>query len=295
MGQAGSRRQKLRSLLARPGILVVPGAVDAITARVIEEVGFEAVYATGAGYSNAAFGLPDLGLVTLTEMVAQVERMVESVDIPLIADADTGYGGVLNVRRTVQLLERAGAAAIQIEDQSIPKRCGHFDGNSVVPEREMVQKLRAAIDARSDPNLLIVARTDAQQTEGFDSAVARARAYAKAGADLIFVEAPRTLQELELLPKLIDAPLIANMVEGGKTPLVSASDLGAMGYRVALFANTALRVSVKATRSAMHLLHSTGDASTLLDQMLTWSERQELIGLPRLQEIENRLLSDGIN
>lgn len=293
MGAVGSQRHLLRSRLARPGIMIVPGAVDAITARIIQEAGFEAVYATGAGYSNASFGLPDLGLVTLTEVVAQVERMVESVDIPLIADADTGYGGVLNVRRTVQLLERAGAAAVQIEDQSTPKRCGHFDGNSVIPETEMVQKLHAAIDARRDPDLVLVARTDAQQTEGFDAAVARANAYSKAGADMVFVEAPQTLKELELLPTLIEAPLIANMVEGGKTPLVSAHDLEAMGYQAALFANTALRVSVKATRNAMLSLFSTGDASTLLDQMVTWEERQALIGLPEMQKIENRLLGNG--
>lgn len=290
MAAGATAKETLRTRLAEPGILVIPGAADAITARIIEEARFEAVYATGAGYSNAAFGLPDLGFVTLTEVVAQVTRIAEAVDIPLIVDADNGYGGVLNVYRTVQQLERVGAAAIQLEDQVTPKRCGHFDGKSVVSETEMLQKLKAALDARTDPNLLIVARTDAYQTEGFDAAVARAQAYFDVGADLIFVEAPQTLKELELLPKLIHAPLVANMVEGGKTPLVSAADLEAMGFRAALFANTAMRVSAKAARSAMVSLYTTGDTSTLVDQMLTWEERQELMGLPKMQELEARLL-----
>lgn len=280
-------RQRLQDDSA---ILVVPGAADAITARVIEQCGFGAVYVTGAGYSNASFGRPDIGLVTAFETVTHVQRIAEVVGIPLIVDADTGYGGVLNVRRTVQQLEHAGAAAIQLEDQATPKRCGHLDGNTVIPIEMMLQKLTAALDARKDPDLLIIARTDARQTEGFDGAVRRAQAYAAAGADVIFVEAPRDLEELMQLPKLVDAPLVANMVEGGKTPLLSAAELEAMGFRIALFANTALRTGVKAVWGAMQTLRSEGGTGSLLDQMLSWDERQRLVGLPEMQSLENKYL-----
>lgn len=284
----------LRNRLANdPSILVVPGAADAITARVVEECGFDAVYVTGAGFANASFGRPDVGLVTASEVVTHVQRIAEVVNIPVIVDADTGYGGVLNVRRTVQQLERAGAAAIQLEDQVSPKRCGHFEGNTVVPVEEMLRKLSAAIDARQDPDLLVIARTDARQTEGYDDAVRRAQAYAAAGADAVFVEAPRTLDELRRLPKLIEVPLIANMVEGGKTPLLNSRELDEMGFRVALFANTALRTGVKAVFEAMQTLRVDGGSERLLDRMLTWEERQRLIGLPEMEALEERYFRSG--
>jgi 2-methylisocitrate lyase-like PEP mutase family enzyme len=269
-------------------ILILPGAVDAITARVVEECGFEAVYVTGAGFANASFGRPDVGLVTASEVLTHVQRIVDVVDIPVVVDADTGYGGVLNVRRTVQQLERAGAAAVQLEDQVLPKRCGHFDGNTVVPVEEMLRKLTAAIDAREDSDFLVIARTDAYQTEGYDGAVRRALAYAAVGADAVFVEAPSHLDELRRLPKLIEAPLIANMVEGGKTPLLNSHDLEEMGFRVALFANTALRVGVEAVFKAMQTLRSDGGSQNLLDRMLTWEQRQKLVGLPDMQALEER-------
>jgi 2-methylisocitrate lyase-like PEP mutase family enzyme len=284
-------REKLRRRLAEPAIAVVPGAADAITARIIERCGFDAVYVTGAGFANASLGMPDIGLVTLSEMTTHVQRIADVVDIPLIVDADTGYGGVLNVRRTIQHLEQAGAAAIQLEDQITPKRCGHFDGNTVVPAREMLQKLDAALEARQDPDLLIIARTDARQSEGLDAAVRRAQAYAAAGADAIFVEAPQSRDELRQLPGLIDAPLIANMVEGGRTPLLDGAELEAMGFRVALFANTALRVAAKGVWDAMRVLRSDGGTGALLDKMIGWNERQELIGLPEMQALEDRYLN----
>lgn len=283
-----SRAAALRKRLAQPGILVVPGAVDALTARVIEEAGFEAVYVTGAGIANACFGLPDLGLTTLTEIAVQVQRIADAVQVPVIVDADTGFGGPLNVMRTVRELERAGAAAVQIEDQVSPKRCGHFDGQAVVPVAEMVKKIEAALSARQDPNLVLIARTDARACEGLAAAIERGRAYAAAGADLVFVEAPQTIAELRRLPDAIPAPLLVNMVEGGKTPLLDAAALEAMGYRLVLFANTALRVAVKAVQDAMRRLRHEGTSRSLLDHMVTWEERQRLVGLPYYEALDRR-------
>ncbi|HEY3063457.1 MAG TPA: isocitrate lyase/phosphoenolpyruvate mutase family protein [Chloroflexota bacterium] len=276
-------------LTSDPRILVVPGAADAITARLIEGAGFDAVYATGAGFANAALAVPDLGLPTLTEVVQHAQRVVDAVQIPVIVDADTGFGSWLNVMRTLHELERAGVAAIQIEDQVSPKRCGHFEGKEIVSVGDMVSKIAAAVEARHDANLVIVARTDARAIEGLDGAVARGRAYAEAGADVIFVEAPRTLDELRALPRAIDAPLLANMVEGGQTPLLTAAELEALGYRMVIFANTALRVALKAVQDALGVLRREGSTATLLERMLSWDERQELVGLPGFQALERRL------
>jgi 2,3-dimethylmalate lyase len=282
----GSARARLRARLAWPEILVIPGAADALTARVIQEVGFEAVYATGAGFANASFALPDVGLITRSEVAEHVRRLTEAVDVPIVADADDGYGGPLSTFRTLAALESAGVAGAQFEDQAAPKRCGHFDGKKLVSADEMVEKLRAAIAARSDPNLVIVARTDAYESEGFDGVVRRARAYTAAGADAIFVEAIPTVRELAQLPGLIDAPLVANMVEGGKTPLVDASELERMGFRVVIYANTALRVAMQAVTEAMHVLKQTGGAETLLGTMLSWQERQRLVRLGEMEALE---------
>jgi methylisocitrate lyase len=283
-----SQSSKLRARLAQSRILVVPGAFDALTARTIEQAGFEAVYATGAGFANAALAVPDLGLTSMSEVVEHTRRLVDAVDIPVIVDADTGYGNALNVLRTVRELERAGAAAIQIEDQVSPKRCGHFEGKEIVSVGEMVSKIAAAIHARGDPDLVIIARTDALAIEGLDETIARARAYAQAGADVIFVEAPRTMDELRVLPGSIAAPLLANMVEGGKTPLLGADELEALGYRVVIFANTALRVAVKAVQDALRELRATGSTRALIERMVGWEERQELVGLPAYQALERR-------
>jgi len=278
----------LRRLLARPDILVVPGCADALTARLAVRAGFECVYATGAGIANGLLGQPDVGLTTMTELVDQVGRICEAVEVPVIADIDTGFGNALNVRRTVRAMERAGAAGVQLEDQVFPKRCGHFDGKAVVSTGEMVGKVRAALDARRDGQLVVIARTDAIAVEGLEAAVERAAAYAAAGADLIFVEAPRDPASLEALPGRVAAPLVANMVEGGLTPLRSAADLQAMGYRVVLFANTALRVAAAAVRDAFAELRTSGDTRGLLDRMLAWQERQALVGLPELETLAAR-------
>ena len=285
------RAAALRARLAEPGILVVPGAADAITARLIEAAGFEAVYATGAGVANATLGVPDIGLTTLSEALAQVQHIADRVAIPVIADADTGFGGPHNVVRTVRAFERAGVAAIQLEDQVSPKRCGHFEGKEVVAVEEMCAKLAAAVYARGDPSLVLIARTDARAIEGFSSAVERCRAYVTAGADVIFFEAPQTLDELRQLPRLIAAPLVANMVEGGKTPLLDAAELEALGFRLVLFANTALRVALKAVQDALRTLRGTGSTRPLLDRMLAWDERQRLVGLPEFEALDRRFAS----
>jgi len=276
----------LRARLAEPRILVVPGAADALTARIIEQAGFEAVYATGAGFANAALGVPDVGLPSMSEVIQHAQRLGDAISVPLIVDADTGYGNAVNVVRTVRELERAGAAAIQIEDQVSPKRCGHFQGMDVVSVGEMVSKIEAAVFARREA--LLIARTDARAVEDFPSAIARARRYAEAGADVIFVEAPRTIEELRELPKAIDAPLLANMVEGGKTPLLGAAELEELGFRIALFANTALRVALLAVQEAMAELRRDGTPAALLDRMLSWEERQRLVGLAEYEALERR-------
>ncbi|MBM9460340.1 isocitrate lyase/phosphoenolpyruvate mutase family protein [Nocardioides sp. zg-536] len=285
-----STKSQLRSRLAQERIVVLPGVADAMTARLAEDAGFEAVYVTGAGFANASFGQPDVGLVTMSEVVEHVRRVSRAVGIPVVVDADTGYGGLLNVHRTVQELEHAGAAAIQLEDQAIPKRCGHFDGQSLVSSAEMVSRIAAAVDARRDPELVLIARTDAYQSEGLEGAVARANAYLAAGADLIFVEAPRSAEDLAVLPSRVHGPVLANMVEGGKTPWRSAEELEELGFRVALFANATLRVAMRAAQEALAVLRETGDTKELWPKMLTWEQRQELIGLSTMQALEQRFV-----
>jgi 2,3-dimethylmalate lyase len=282
-------RTRLRGLLARPGLHVVPGVPHALYARLAERAGFEAVFLTGAGLANTLLGTPDLGLVTMTETVEAARKTAAAVQIPLIADADTGYGNHLNVTRTVTELETAGVAGLTLEDQVAPKRCGHFAGKRVVAVQEMVEKLIAATEARRDPDLVIVARTDAIAIEGFDRALERARAYAAAGADAIFVEAPRTFEQLEAIPAAVPAPCVVNMVEGGLTPLVPADELGRMGYRLALYANLALRVAARAVADAFRTLREEGSSAGLIDRMLSWSERQELVDLGAWEALDDRV------
>jgi len=283
---------RLRALLARPEPLMLPGCADALTARLAVEAGFEAIYVTGAGIANTLLGVPDVGLTTMTEIADQVRRITAAVDVAAVVDIDTGFGNAINARRAVQEIERAGAAAIQIEDQVFPKRCGHFSGKEVIAQDEMVAKLRAVLDARRDPDLVVIARTDAIAVEGFDAGVARARAYARAGADLIFVEAATADEQLAALPRLIDAPLVANMVEGGKTPLHSTAELGAMGYRAVIYANAAMRMAAAAVREAFAEMRATGDTRGLLDRMLPWEDRQALVGLPEIEALEARYRVD---
>ncbi len=281
----------LRERLAKNEILLLPGAADALTARLVEEGGFDAVYATGAGFANASFGLPDIGLISSKEVFDHVGRMADAVAIPLIVDADTGYGDLLQVRRTIRELDRAGAAAIQLEDQVTSKRCGHFDGQRLIPEEDMVQKIRIAIDSRRNSDLVIIARTDARNVEGFDAAVHRARAYVEAGADLIFVEAPRSREEMQQLPELVGHPLMANMVEGGKTPMLSTAELQEAGYKIALFANAAMRASMFAVREVLEVLKRDGSSDAYADRIMSWEDRQRLVRLEEFQATENAYTS----
>jgi 2-methylisocitrate lyase-like PEP mutase family enzyme len=280
----------MRELVSREGggPLLLPGAPDALTARVIEALGFEAVYITGAGVTNARLGVPDLGLITLSELADTVEGVREAVALPIVVDADTGFGGPLNVRRTVQTLERRGANAIQLEDQTFPKRCGHFAGTEVIPAADMVAKLDAALDARADESLLIIARTDARQMLGLEAALERAALYREAGADVIFVEAPRTADELAEIGRRIDAPLVVNMVEGGATPQLSAGELSALGFAIVLYANAALRGAVHGMQAVLEHLKRTGSTAGALEQMIGWEERQRLVGKPLFDALGER-------
>jgi 2-methylisocitrate lyase-like PEP mutase family enzyme len=279
---------RLRALLAGPGLLVVPGAFDALVARLIEEAGFPAVYATGAGIANAYLGWADVGLPTMTEVRDAVTHIVGATTLPVIVDADTGYGNAINVIRTVRALEQVGVAAIQLEDQVFPKRCGHFGGKEVVSRGEMVGKLRAAADARQT-DLVLVARTDALAVEGLEAALARARAYRDAGADVLFVEAPRSVAEMrQVAEALPDVPLLINLVEGGLTPLLPAAELEALGFKIALYANTALRAAARGVQQALTHLQREGSSLGADDLLLSWEERQRLVRLPEIEALAQR-------
>jgi 2-methylisocitrate lyase-like PEP mutase family enzyme len=277
----------LRNLLSQSGILVVPGAADALSARIVEDVGFGAVYVSGAGIANVQFALPDIGLLTMNEMVEPIRRIVEAVNLPVLADADTGYGNAVNVARTVQVYEEAGAAAIQLEDQAAPKRCGQFSGKEVIPVEEMIQKIHAAVRARKE--MLIIARTDAIATHGMDEAVRRSNLYARAGADILFVEAPTQKEQIAELPRKIQAPLLFNMTEGAKTPIISHDELQEMGYRVVIHPNLAMRVASRAMQSALAVLQKTRSSELLIPSMLEWNERQRLVRLPEWEALDNEL------
>lgn len=247
---------RLRALLARPGLLCLPGCYDALSARLVEAAGYPAAYVTGFGTAAAAFGLPDTGLVGFREMLDHAAAMAAAVSLPLVADADTGYGNEMNVYRTVRANQRAGLAGIQIEDQVWPKRCGHVDGQAVVDLDEARRRIRAAVDARAAGDIVLVARTDARQTLGFEAALERCHAFAEEGADVVFLEAPESRAELERLADEVDAPLLVNLIEGGKTPILPASELERLGFKIAIHPLTLLRVVTGALQS--HLAR--GDA-----------------------------------
>lgn len=271
--------------------MVVPGAYDALSARLIERLGFPALYVTGAGFANAHFGVPDIGLHGLGDLCDQAAAIADVVDVPIIVDADTGFGNAVSVTRTVQRLERAGAAAIQIEDQVWPKRCGHFPGKEVISVAEMVSKIHAAVDSRSSDDTLIIARTDARATEGLDAALDRAEAYRHAGADVLFVEAPASGEELEAVGQRLDCPIVANMVEGGVTPIVGRDDLGRWGYSIVLYANAALRAAQHNVTVVLDHLRRDGSTTGVSELIASWQERQEAVGKPYFDEIEERYKS----
>ncbi|CAI9410146.1 isocitrate lyase/PEP mutase family protein [Nocardioides sp. T2.26MG-1] len=287
MPSAHERRLALRAALAAAGPLVLPGVTDALGARLAEQAGFGAVYATGAGLANAQYGVPDLGLISLGEVVDHVSRLTESTRLPVVVDADTGYGGPLATMRTVRLLERAGAAALQLEDQEMPKRCGHFDDHRLIPTAHMQAKITAALEARTDDALVLVARTDARSAESLDAAIERGHAYVEAGADVLFVEAPRTVDELARVGKeLSGVPLVVNVVEGGKTPELPIREYSALGFDVALFANYLMRSMLSAGRDALAHLAASGETASRADRMATWPERQQLFHLPEFAAAE---------
>lgn len=285
------RTAQLRALLKDGGPGIVPGATDCFTAKLIEQAGFPAVYVTGGGAANAFLGEPDIGLVTLNELASQVERIADAVLVPVIADCDTGFGGIANVKRTIRMYERVGAAGFHIEDQVFPKRCGHFEGKAVVPVEDMLFRLQAALDARTDPDFLIIARTDARAPEGFEAALERAHLYREIGADAIFVEQPRSLDELRRVgEEFKGVPLVANMIERSKTPLLRDAELKAMGYSIILYANAALYLGSYAIKQGLDVLRREGTTESLLDRMTTFADRQHLVGLHKVDAYERELV-----
>jgi 2-methylisocitrate lyase-like PEP mutase family enzyme len=280
----------LRPVLANRDILVCPGVPNALFAKLAAEAGFPAVYTSGAGIANMVLGYPDIGLATMTELLDVNRQVLRTVDLPVIADIDTGYGGIVNVRRTVEEFERAGVAAVQLEDQVNPKRCGHFAGKAVVPKSVMIERVLAAVEARRDPETMIIARTDARQAEGLDAAIRRGQAYVEAGADAIFVEAPQDLDELRAVPGEFDVPALVNMVEGGVTPIIPATELAEMGYRIVLYANALQRLACAAVLRGLSVLQEHGTTSPIVDEMLGWRERQTIVGLPGWQAFEENVL-----
>ncbi len=266
---------------------LLPGAPNALAARVIADLGFKAVYLTGAGLTNSHLGLPDLGFMDLSQVIDHTLAIRNITELPLIVDADTGFGNALNVAHTVKMLERAGASGIQLEDQSTPKRCGHFAGKELISADEMVNKLKAAVDARRE-NLVIIARTDARAVEGFEASLERAARYIEAGADMTFVEAPETLDEMRQIPKRLGAPQMLNMVLGGKTPIVSRTEAAGLGFSLVLYANAALQGAVNGMQKALRSLHESGTLDEAGGLIATFAERQRLVDKPGFDALEKK-------
>ena len=283
-----SCNRQLRELLRQRKAVLLPGAANALAARVIEDIGFKAIYVTGAGVANTFLGVPDIGLLSVTELASHVSAMREAVALPLIIDADTGFGNAINVSRTIQTLERSGANAIQLEDQEFPKRCGHFFGKSVISRAEMMQKIHAAVDARVDPDLVIVARTDAIAVNGFDDAMERAAAYIEASADMIFVEAPRSREQIAEIPKRLSVPQFINIVAGGLTPMIGLGELEKMGYSMVLYANTALQASIAGMQKVLGHLKAHGSLDGVSNQLASFEERQRIVSKPHFDDLEKK-------
>ncbi len=273
---------RFRDLLNRPDIIMAPGAYDCLTAKIIEQAGFPAVYMTGAGTSVARLGQPDLALATMTEMLANAAAIADAVDVPVIADADTGYGGVLNVGRTVRQYERTGVAAIHIEDQESPKRCGHLDNKRVIPAGEMVQQIHSAVDARIDKDFTIIVRTDALAVTGWDDTMERCEAYVEAGADVLFVEAIRSEKEAQVIAGRFDVPLLYNFVETGKSPLIPAAELQRLGFKLVIFPASALMLVTKAVAGLMDEIKKHGTSSNMMNQMSSLEDCFNLVGMAEL-------------
>jgi 2-methylisocitrate lyase-like PEP mutase family enzyme len=282
------RRRKFRDQVNLREAMIVPGAGNALTARVIADQHFDAVYVTGAGIANTHLGAPDIGLVTLSELANTVSAIAEICHLPLIVDVDTGFGNAINTQRTVRLIERAGAFAMQIEDQVFPKKCGHFSGKAVISVEEAVSKIKAAVDAREDANTMIIARTDARAIDGIEAAIDRAAAFIEAGADMTFVEAPRSEEEMHMITTRLKVPQVANMVVGGKTPLTPRSRLAELGFSLVLYANTPLQAAMRAMSEILGALKADGDVSAVIDRLADFDERQRLVDKESYDRLEDR-------
>jgi 2-methylisocitrate lyase-like PEP mutase family enzyme len=281
-----------RRLLSEDKIIVAPGVYDGLSARLAARAGFPAVYATGGGIARS-LGYPDLGLLGMSEVIERLIPIVESAPTPVIADADTGYGNALNVHRTVRAFQRIGVAALHLEDQTFPKRCGHLDDKAVVPPAEMVQKLRAARDAAADGDLVLIARTDALAVEGLDAAIDRAHAYAAAGADVVFVEAPESLAQIEAIAARLPYPKLINMFQGGKTPLVPLARLGEMGYRIVIIPSDLQRAAMRAMEEVLEASGRDGHSAALAERMATFQEREDVVGTRSYLERDQRYAAEA--
>ena len=287
---------RLRELLAGPEPVLAPGAYDALSARLVEQAGFEAVYMTGFGTSASLLGRPDIGLLTMSEMVDNARRIVGAVGVPVIADADNGYGNPINVIRTVQEYEAAGVSAIHIEDQVMPKKCGHMEGKEVISASEMVEKVRAAVEARHSEEFVIIARTDARAVEGMDGALERARLYRDAGADMLFVEAPKSEEEVAAVAEAFpEVPLLFNWLEGGETPPVPLERLKELGFRMIIFPLSTMLAATRSVGETLEKIHADGSPiSVLEDRLLPFEEFTDFIGLPEIQNLEERFEDEEV-
>jgi 2-methylisocitrate lyase-like PEP mutase family enzyme len=284
-------RQTLKQLLKRNQLLVAPGCFDGLSARLVQEAGFEAAYLSGGAVARS-MGIPDIGLVTMSESIERAVQVVSAIKIPIIADADTGYGNAVNLVRTVREFERAGVAAIHIEDQITPKRCGHLDGKEVISLAEMELKLKAALAARADPDFCIIARTDARGVNGFDDAVKRANAFAKLGVDAIFLEAPQSEEELAEIPRRVpNIPLLVNVFKGGKTPMLPMDRLEKMGYRIAIYPSETQRAAIHAMRTALSTLKREGTTESIDAALTTFKDRDKVVGLDDWNNIEREFMA----
>jgi carboxyvinyl-carboxyphosphonate phosphorylmutase len=292
LGAVTDGPRRLRELLSAPDPILAPGVFDGLGARLVEDAGFPAIYMTGFGTAAALLGRPDVGLLTMSEMVENAARIAAACDLPVIADADTGYGNALNVIRTVQEYERAGVAAIHIEDQVAPKKCGHMEGKQVIPAAEMEAKIRAAVAARRSPDFVIIARTDARAVEGLDSAIGRARRYREAGADVLFVEAAESEDEIASVSRrLADVPLLFNWAEGGKTPPVDYATLAALGFKIVIFPIATLLGTTAWIRHALAEIHKAGTPLPIMNELPRFGEFLDFIGLPEIRDLEQRFPS----
>lgn len=292
MTTAASKRQRLRNRFAAPGMLVAPGIFELISAKIADRMGFDALYMTGYGTVASYLGLPDAGLATYTDMVNRATAFAQATDTPIIADGDTGYGGLLNVAHTVKGYEAGGVAGIQLEDQEFPKKCGHTPGRRVIPMADMVKKIKVAVEARTDPNFMIVARTDARTTKGLSEAIERMHAYSDAGADILFVESPESAEELKQVAASFSKPVLVNVVEGGRTPVLPKQELEAMGFKLAIYPTLGFLAMGKAVEEAYSILLKEGSSVSAQDRLYNFTEFSKLMGFQQVWDFDKAHADD---